>query len=307
MADQQVTPAKFGSSSTAQQVARNLSLEKRNVLITGGNSGIGAECVRVFALMGANVYVLCRDTAKGQKLFSTTKNVEIIPLDLGDLKSVKDFLTLWAEKDLPVDILVNNAGVMAVPDYKTTKDGFEYQFGINHLGHFKLTLGLLPYIKRAGTAERPARIVHLSSLAHGQTEFEIKRVGTKGLYSDWFGNWKAYSMSKSANILFSNELQRRFTEEKVHVTSNAVHPGVIATDLSRDLTWYENLGFSMVTNKDIPQGAATTVYVATAPEIHGQGGLYFSDCHPTQTKKWINQQNATDLWNLSEKVLADKE
>lgn len=98
MADQQVTPAKFGSSSTAQQVARNLSLEKRNVLITGGNSGIGAECVRVFALMGANVYVLCRDTAKGQKLFSTTKNVEIIPLDLGDLKSVKDFLTLWAEK-----------------------------------------------------------------------------------------------------------------------------------------------------------------------------------------------------------------
>lgn len=114
-------------------------------------------------------------------------------------------------------------------------------------------------------------------------------------------------MSKSANILFSNELQRRFTEEGAHVTSNAVHPGVIATDLSRDLTWYENLGFSMVTNKDIPQGAATTVYVATAPEVHGQGGLYFSDCRPTQTKKWINQKNATDLWNLSEKVLADKE
>jgi len=298
---------KFGGSSTASDVARDISLAKKNVVITGGNSGIGAECVKVFAAMGADVFVLCRDTAKGQKLFSDTKNVEILPLDLGDLKSVTDFLKIWDEKDLPIHILVNNAGVMAVPDYKTTKDGFEYQFGINHLGHFKLTLGLLPYIKKAGTAEWPARIVHLSSLAHGQHEFEIKRVGTKGLYSDWFGNWKAYSMSKSANILFSIELQRRFAEEKANVVSNAVHPGIIATDLSRDLTWYENLGFSMVTNKTIPQGAATTVFVATAPELHGQGGLYFSDCKVATPCKWINQKNATALWDLSEKSLAGKE
>jgi NAD(P)-dependent dehydrogenase (short-subunit alcohol dehydrogenase family) len=224
-------------------------------------------------------------------------------------------VNIWEEKDEPIHILVNNAGVMITP-YMKTKEGFEFQFGVNHLGHFYLTTQLLPWLKRGTricahkvTPGAPARVVNLSSLAHIGFAIRIEALGKKDLYDEFFGDCKAYSMSKSCNILFSMELDRRMQEEGYDIRSNAVHPGVINTDLGRYMGGLYQLGFSLLgaVNKSIPQGAATTVLVATAPELDGVGGKYFSDCSITQPASHITLENAKKLWELSESYVSSVE
>lgn len=151
----------------------------------------------------------------------------------------------------------------------------------------------------------PARVVNLSSLAHTAFAIRLNALGYKTLYDEFFGDYKAYSMSKSCNILFSMELDRRMQEEGADIRSNAVHPGVISTDLGRYMPTLYQVGFKLLAtvNKSVPQGAATTVYVATAPELSGVGGKYFVDCAVAPSAGFITAENAKELWEISEKLI----
>jgi len=297
----------FGSSSTADDVSRDIRLDGKNVLVTGANTGIGKECCRVFYKMGANVYMLCRNLEKCNEArsdilkYAALKQEErlvTMQCDLASLGSVRQFGTEWANHNKPIHILLNNAGVMACPR-STTVDGFELQFGTNHLGHFLLTNLLIPFLKMAGNA----RVVTVSSQAHTSSPVRLDICGKPEIYDEWFGNWTAYGISKTANILFSVELDRRFRNDGIR--SNSLHPGVINTDLGRH-NWFLS-SFQFITNsffKTIPQGAATSVFVATAPELEGIGGKYFSDCQFFEPKDYATDPNtAAQLWELSSKMV----
>jgi len=218
-----------------------------------------------------------------------------VTCDLASFKSIHKFVDEWNKLDLPLHILVNNAGVMAIPR-SMTADGYEMQFGINHLGHFLLTNLLLPSLKKANNA----RVVVVSSKAHFDSDIRFDTCGKMDIYNEFFGDWKAYCISKTANVLFSMELDRRYKEYGIH--SNSLHPGNIWTDLGRSSTpvqiYYSISRFFL---KTMSQGAATTVYVATAPELEGVGGKYFSDCQISDPASHVTLAAAKKLWTLSEK------
>jgi len=296
-----------GSSTTADEVARDIRLDGKNVIVTGANTGIGKEACRVFYKMGAQIYMLCRNMEKCNEArteilnSSAIKNEErLIPMecDLASMGSVRKFSKEWTNLNKPIHILLNNAGVMACPR-STTVDGFEMQFGVNHLGHFLLTNLLIPFLKMAGNA----RVVTVSSQLHTNSPVRLDICGKTEIYDEWFGNWTAYEISKTANILFSVELDRRFRNDGIR--SNSLHPGVINTDLGRH-NWFLS-SFQFVTKsflKTIPQGAATSVFVATAPELEGIGGKYFSDCQFFEPKDYATDPNtASQLWELSSKMV----
>ena len=254
----------------------------RTAIVTGANSGIGLVAARELAGKGAVVVVACRDTGKGdaaveqmrQELGSRGPEAEfeVRELDLADLDSVRAFAA-GITNDYPdgIDLLINNAGVMMCPEGKTA-DGFETQFGTNHLGHFALTAGLMPALAPG------ARVVVLSSGAH-----------TYGTCDNDDLNWEsreynptlAYGQSKTANLWFASELHRRYSDRLLAVS---VHPGVIETDLSRHLPeavvsgMRENFESRGIAVKSVPQGAATSVWAATSPEINEHGGAYLLDC-----------------------------
>jgi len=164
----------FGGASTAEEVARDIRLDGKNVIITGANTGIGKETARVIAKMGANVYLACRDATRGNaaveelKTVTKSENIYFVELDLGSLESVRKFATSFNEKSIPLHILINNAGVMGCPLGKTV-DGFETHIGVNHFGHFLLTVSLLESLKRGS----PSRVVSLSSAAHNRGYIDI--------------------------------------------------------------------------------------------------------------------------------------
>uniref|UniRef100_A0A7S4M8J1 Uncharacterized protein n=1 Tax=Vannella robusta TaxID=1487602 RepID=A0A7S4M8J1_9EUKA len=227
----------------------------------------------------------------------------LMKLDLANLQSIEAFVEEFNEKELPLHVLVNNAGIMAIP-YKETANGFEMQFGTNHLGHFHLTTLLLPRLIEG----QPARVVCLSSTAHKMDGIHWTDISGKGT---WYGKgmssrWNAYGQSKTANLLFAVELNRRMHNEGLKITANAVHPGVIKTELGRDLSGVEGLLITLGSPflKSIPQGAATTVYVATAPELEGIGGKYFADCNEAVAKPYAtNPRYAERLWKMSEEMV----
>jgi len=297
----------FGRTSTAVQVARDIRLDEKNVIITGANTGIGKETCRVLCSMGATVFMFCRDVQKANTAKTDIINelgeqfqekLHVMSCDLGSLQAIRETCYEWKKLDIPLHILINNAGVMACAR-STTVDGFETQFGTNYVGHFLLTCLLLPNLKQAGQA----RVINVSSYAHTMTPFKLDIAGKTDIYKDWFGEWKAYSMSKTANILFSAELDKRFKDEGIR--SFSLHPGVISTELGRNniaaYLWYHSL-FAKLFHKTIPQGAATTVYAATAPELDGVGGSYLSNCeivYPAGHAQ--NEQTAAALWEQSMK------
>jgi retinol dehydrogenase-12 len=295
----------FGEKSTAEEVARDIRLDDKNVIVTGANSGIGKECSRVLCKMGANVYMLCRDPGRGtssrddiiKELGETVAGrLHLMKCDLASFKSIREFSAEWEKLDLPLHILLNNAGIMACPRSET-EDGFETQFGVNHLGHFLLTNLLLPSLKKAGSA----RVVNVSSNSHRISGIRFDVCGKTDIYDEWWGSWKAYGISKSANILFTNELDRRYKADGIH--SNSLHPGVITTELGKTHWASPIMAFlGKFFNKTIPQGAATSIYVATAPELEGVGGKYFSDCAIAVPENATeNEDDAKKLWELSEK------
>jgi NAD(P)-dependent dehydrogenase (short-subunit alcohol dehydrogenase family) len=294
--------------TTASEVASGHDLTGMNAIVTGGSSGLGAETARVLAAAGARVVVAGRSRGTPELPAST----EFEELDLALLTSVDAFVRRW---NRPLHLLINNAGVMRTP-FGRTADGFELQFGINHLGHFALTTGLLPALRDAGEA----RVVVLSSRGHrrGDVDFD-----DPNYLSRPYDPWEAYGQSKTANCLFAVALTRR------GIKANAVAPGSIQTNLMRHMPheelaargWLDSAGNRINGPgpgwKTVEQGAATTVWAAVAPELQGVGGKYLDDCAIAQP--WTGQgevpfgffapyaldpDHAERLWDLSEKLTA---
>ena len=270
----------FGHDTTTAEVLEGIDLNGKLALVTGGSGGLGAETARALASKGARIVITARDVAKGEEVAreiqASTGNdsVEVEELELGSLASIRAFADRFLARRDPVQILVNNAGVMACPFGKTT-DGFELQFGTNHLGHFLMTGLIAPALLRGA----PSRVVSVSSRGHQQSPVVFDDIHFERRPYD---KWLAYGQSKTANILLAVELERRLGSRGVH--ANAVHPGVILTELARHLEPedYAHLRKRMpggqMRLKSVEAGAATSVYAATAPELEGRGGLYLEDC-----------------------------
>lgn len=261
-----------------QWIDHNLpNLNGKIAIVTGANSGLGYETSRFLAQKGARVIMTCRNTAKGeaakQAILATLPQAQLTvqALDLASLASVRQFATAFCANYDQLDILCNNAGVMMLP-YQTTADGFEMQFGTNHLGHFALTGLLLKPLFRAPQA----RVVNVSSMAHhsGKINFEDLQ-GQKS-----YDRWGAYAQSKLANLLFTYELQRRFAQTAIGPISLAAHPGYSATNLfatgGLDRSVFLVQGVALV-NRFMAQtpamGALPTLYAAAMPQA--QGGDYY--------------------------------
>jgi NAD(P)-dependent dehydrogenase (short-subunit alcohol dehydrogenase family) len=306
----------FGFDSTAAEVVAGIDLGGRRAIVTGSSSGIGVETARALASAGAEVTLAVRDTEAGAKtaaeIRATTGStaVRVAPLDLADPRSVDAFVAGW---NGPLDLLVNNAGVMAVPELRLTREGWELQFATNHLGHFALAVGLHDSLAAASAG---ARIVALSSVAHLRSPVVFDDVN---FASHPYDPMLAYGQSKTANVLFAVEATRRWRDEGI--TANAVHPGAIeATNLSRHLDpdYLEQLRTSGVYRYKTPeQGAATSVLVATSPQLEGIGGRYFENCNQAplvepdasqDTRSGVasyalDPTDAERLWELSQSAI----
>jgi NAD(P)-dependent dehydrogenase (short-subunit alcohol dehydrogenase family) len=306
----------FGFASTAAEVVAGIDLHGRTALVTGAASGIGVETARALAAAGAETIIAARDTGAAEKvaadLRADTGNaaVSVRALDLLDRASID---RLAADITGPLHILVNNAGVMAVPELRHSPEGHELQFATNHLGHFRLTLGLLPALRRAGRA----RVVALSSRAHLNSPVVFDDIDFERRPYD---PALAYAQSKTANVLFAVAAARRWAGDGIEV--NAVHPGAIAdSNLARHLDpdVLDGLRASgRYTYKTLEQGAATSVFVATSPLLDGVVGRYFENCQeadpddPTAAgtdgagvaRYALDPEAAERLWTVSERMNA---
>jgi len=306
---------RFGHDTTTDEVLDGIDLRGRRALVTGGSSGLGAETARALASKGAEVVLTARDVAKGEDVARSIRestgnpNVAVEELELGSLASIRAFAERFLARYDALHLLVNNAGVMACPEARTA-DGFELQFGTNHLGHFLLTNLLVPALLEGA----PARIVSLSSRGHQQSPVVFDDIGfERRPYEKWF----AYGQSKTANVLFAVELERRLGPRGVH--AYAVHPGVIPTELARhmqaaDFEHIRSRSGGELKLKTIPSGAATSVYAATAPELEGRGGAYLEDCHVARVDDAedaregvrsyaVDADAAKQLWAVSERMV----
>jgi NAD(P)-dependent dehydrogenase (short-subunit alcohol dehydrogenase family) len=275
-------------------------------IVTGANSGIGYEEARGLASKGARVILACRSQEKGEAAVKQICEeqpdalVDLTPLDLADLSSVRQFAEQFTPRYDRLDMLINNAGVMAVPELRRTADGFEMQFGTNHLGHFALTGLLLEAITRTPNA----RVVTVSSVAHYRGQMDFDNLNAERSYD----RWGAYGESKVANLLFTYELQRRFEAAGEDAIAVAAHPGWTDTNLQRDAGLFRF--FNPLIAMQSEQGALPTLYAATAPNVSG-GEYYGPDGrnerrgYPTRVESSPlshDQAAATRLWALSEEL-----
>lgn len=293
----------FSRRSTAQTVTEGLDLHGKVALITGVNSGLGFESMRVLALRGAHVIGAARTLEKASQACARIGgHTTPIACELSDLHSVAACAEKVLEANGPLDIVMCNAGIMA-PSELVQKDGIELQFMTNHLGHFLLVSRLMQKV----IAADQGRVVMLSSAGHthsvsGGIDFD-NLSGDRG-----YNAWKFYGQSKLANILTSNELARRF--EGTRATSNAVHPGVIRTNLARStkgiLSSLISAG-ALAFERTVEQGAATQCYAATHPDLREVRGRYFADCRESRPSSSAQEQRlASQLWQVSENLLADR-
>jgi NAD(P)-dependent dehydrogenase (short-subunit alcohol dehydrogenase family) len=275
-------------------------------IVTGANSGIGYEEARGLASKGAAVILACRNEKKGiaaaERICEEQPDamVEFSRLDLADLASIHQFVEAFAAHHGRLDMLINNAGVMAVPELRRTADGFEMQFGTNHLGHFALTGLLQEAIKRTPNA----RVVTVSSVAHYRGRMDFDNLNAERSYD----RWGAYGESKVANLLFTYELQRRFEAAGEDAIAVAAHPGWTATNLQGDagLIRFFNPLFGMQPE----QGALPTLYAATAPDVsggeyYGPDGLRGYRGYPTRVESSALSHDrvvAKRLWEVSEEL-----
>ncbi|KAJ1391370.1 Short-chain dehydrogenase/reductase SDR [Sesbania bispinosa] len=304
-------PSGFGSATTAEQVTQGIDASNLTAIITGGASGIGLETARVLTLRKAHVIIAVRnmESAKEAKQLILQENesakVDIMKLDLCSVKSVRSFVDNFLALNLPLNILINNAGVMFCP-FQQSEDGIEMQFATNHLGHFLLTNLLLDKMKQTAKATGiEGRIINLSSIAHTYTYDEGIRFDNINDPID-YSDKRAYGQSKLANILHANELSRRLQEEGVNITANSVHPGVIMTPLMRHSSLLMNFlkMFTFYIWKNVPQGAATTCYVALHPSLKGVTGKYFLDCNEFEPSAFAsNELLGRKLWDFSNKLI----
>ncbi len=256
-------------------------------VVTGANSGIGAVTALVLARSGARTLLACRDPERGRRAVDAVRraapaaDVRLVRLDLADLSSVAEAAeAIGKETDGRLDLLVNNAGVMALPPLRTA-DGFEMQFGTNHLGHFALTLRLLPVLGVQG----PARVVTLSSLGHRIGRIDLDDLNAERSY----GKWRAYGQSKLANLLFTAELDRRARAAGRDLVALAAHPGLSATELGQagprlaGRNWAAKLErASRLYTQPASAGALPVLYAATLPDA--PGGSYYGPSRLGETR-----------------------
>jgi len=289
----------FGYGTTAEQATEGVSLEGKTMLVTGCNSGLGHEAMRVLALRSARVVGTARSLEKAKEACASVKGSTIpMACELSDPSSVRACVAEVKRQGLKLDAIIANAGIMALPKLEK-KFGYELQFFTNHIGHFMLVTGLLEQLTDEG------RVVMLTSSAHtmapkGGIEFD-NLAGDRD-----YGAWKTYGQSKMANLLFAKELARRF--EGTKKTANAVHPGVIRTNLSRHMNPVANAVFGVfgsLFQKSVPQGTATEVYVAASPKAAGITGKYWADVNVAKPRSDADDAVlAKKLWDVSEDIVS---
>ncbi|MDK1119293.1 MAG: oxidoreductase [Anaerolineae bacterium] len=298
-----------GHKWTADQIP---DLTGKVAIVTGANSGIGYEAALALAKKGAHVVLASRSIAKAEAAqHGLSGSSEVAQLDLASLASVRAFAKSFKAKHNKLDILINNAGVMAIPK-RQTEDGFEMQFGTNHLGHFALTGLLLEPLLGADKS----RVVTVSSSAHRRGTMQWDNMAWKSDYSEW----GAYEMSKLSNLLFAYELQRKFERAGVKAISTACHPGYAATNLQaiepeRLSTWVVNSlmkVLNVVMAQSAKMGALPTLYAALADEVNGSdfigpaNGIRGYPVKRQSNDKSHNREDAARLWDVSEQLTAVK-
>ena len=318
----------FGATSTTDEVLAGVNLSGKRVLVTGVSAGIGVETARALAAHGAQVVGAARDLAKAKRATQQVLadaahggGLELVELDLASLASVRACAQALLAQDKRFDLVIANAGVMACP-FGHTADGFETQFGTNHLGHFVLVNRIVPLLARG------ARVVNLSSAGHRFANVDLE---DPNFQRTPYAEFVAYGRSKTANILFAVEFDRRHRGDGVRAT--AVHPGGIRTELVRHMdptvlqTMVDRINADHAARgeppyswKTIPQGAATSVWAGTVASGEEVGGRYCEDCHVSQV---VEDQNLNDiregvrpyaldpeaakaLWALSEKMVGER-
>jgi NAD(P)-dependent dehydrogenase (short-subunit alcohol dehydrogenase family) len=316
-------PAPFGAETTTDEVLAGIDLSGKRVLITGVSAGLGVETARALAAHGAQVVGAARDLDKARRATAPVReqaagcgSLDLIELDLASLASVRACADALLAEGEPFDLVIANAGVMATPQ-GTTADGFETQFGTNHLGHFVLVNRIAPLMRSGG------RLVNLASSGHRRSDVDLDDPGFERTPYDEF---VAYGRSKTANVLFAVEFDRRHRGRGVRAA--AVHPGGIQTELSRHMSQeslmrlLESIRANLPPGaefklKTIPQGAATTLWagvVAPADEI---GGRYCEDCHVAEVldigqtmggvrSYALDPERAKALWAKSEEMVGER-
>jgi NAD(P)-dependent dehydrogenase (short-subunit alcohol dehydrogenase family) len=313
----------FGAESTTDEVLAGIDLTGRRVLVTGVSAGLGVETARALAAHGAHVVGAARDLDKARRATEAVRaqaagggGLELIELDLASLASVRACADALVEQGEPFDLVIANAGVMATPK-GTTADGFEIQFGTNHLGHFVLVNRI------AGLMPAGSRLVNLASSGHRRADVDLDDPGFERTPYD---EWVAYGRAKTANVLFAVEFDRRHRARGVRAT--AVHPGGIQTELSRHLTQealmklMETIQASRPADappfrlKSIPQGAATTLWAGIVAPAETVGGRYCEDCHVAEVADIgmalggvrsyaLDPERAKALWAKSEAMVGE--
>jgi NAD(P)-dependent dehydrogenase (short-subunit alcohol dehydrogenase family) len=280
----------------------------KTVLVTGANQGIGRATALSLARLGAKVVLLCRNKTKGSAALqevqaaATGEPPELLVADLGSLSDVRRAAEHFRERHSRLDVLVNNAGLY-VPSFQTTADGFEETFAVNHLGPFVLTRELEELLKATATLAGGARIVNVSSAAHARGRIAWDDLELRKSY----GAFRAYAQSKLANILFTYELARRL--EGTHVTANCLHPGVIASGFGQTYTGTFSLLIRIARPffSSTEEGAKTSVYLASSPEVEGVTGRYFVKCKATRSNRGsYDEASWVRLWEVSE-AMASKQ
>jgi NAD(P)-dependent dehydrogenase (short-subunit alcohol dehydrogenase family) len=319
----------FGATSTTDDVLSGVNLRGKRILVTGVSAGLGVETARSLAAHGANVVGAARDLNKAETATAQVRkdasanggSFDLIALDLGDLKSVRDSSKKLLEKGEPFDVVIANAGVMATP-FTYTKDGFEMQFGTNHLGHFVFVNRIASLIRAGG------RLINLSSAGHRYSNVDLQDPNFERTEYEPF---VAYGRSKTANILFSVAFDNRHRERGVRAA--AVHPGGIRTELGRytDVGRLETMiaqinkqlaaeGKAPFQLKTVPQGAATSVWAGVVAPAEEVGGRYCENCHvgkivPDDATITVASEgvrayaldpaNAEALWKKSEEMVGE--
>src|SRR5580704_11098126 len=320
----------FGATSTTEEVLSGIDLQGKRILVTGVSAGLGVETARSLAAHGAHVVGAARDLKKAEAATALVRkdaeanggSFELVALDLASLKSVRACAVELLKKGEPFDVIIANAGIMATP-FGNTLDGFETQFGTNHLGHFVLVNRIAPLIRAGG------RLINLSSAGHRISNVDLQDPNFKRTPYDPL---VAYGRSKTANILFAVAFDQRHRMRGVRAA--AVHPGVIQTELGRymDPSLLQNLiqqidkqltaeGKGPFQWKTIPQGAATSVWAGVVAPADGIGGQYCENCHVGQIAPdhvtitgasegvrgyALDPKNAEALWKKSEEMVGER-
>jgi NAD(P)-dependent dehydrogenase (short-subunit alcohol dehydrogenase family) len=316
----------FGEKSTTEDVLAGVDLTGKRILVTGVSAGLGVETARALVAHGAEVVGAARDVVKAERATTEVRAAaeagngafSIVELDLASLASVRACADALNADGRPFDVIIANAGVM-VPPFGHTADGFETQFGTNHLGHFVLINRIAPLLKDGG------RLVNLSSAGHRYSDVDLDDPNFEHTpYEPWIG----YGRSKTANVLFAVEFDRRHRDRGVRAT--AVHPGGIQTELGRHMDEGQMAALVASINetaaksgtpafefKTIPQGAATSVWAAVVADAAEIGGKYCEDCHVAELQEGegirsgvrpyaLDAEHAKALWEKSEEMVGER-